>query len=343
MHKLLTRQLNRLELNVDAAPNLEQWQAIIDRVNKTYLESDQERYLLERSMVISSREMRELHDKLIESARRAGMADVATSTLHNVGNILNSANVSLSLIHENTLQPFYARLFMLEDILEQHATNLTQYFAEDEKGKLIPAYLIEVLKKIKTSHQALSVEVVNLKAHLEHIKEITALQKEISGISSVSEKVFIPEMLDITLKMSGISFKNDQIKVDRNYDKPIFIISNKSKLMQIIVNVLQNAKDALELSTNPKKHISITVEEHENKTVSISIEDNGIGITDLNLKKLFTFGFTTKKTGHGFGMHSSAISAHELGGKIEAESNGLNHGARFILTLPTAPIRKKDD
>ena len=60
-HPLLLRQLQRLGLSPESAPSAQAWGALLERVSAHYAESDQERYLLERSLTISSREMRELH------------------------------------------------------------------------------------------------------------------------------------------------------------------------------------------------------------------------------------------------------------------------------------------
>ena len=68
--------------------------------------------------------------------------------------------------------------------------------------------------------------------------------------------------------------------------------------------------------------------------VKISVMDNGVGIPCENLTRIFRFGFTTRKNGHGFGLHSGALAAHELGGALRAHSDGLGQGATFTLELP---------
>ena len=68
----------------------------------------------------------------------------------------------------------------------------------------------------------------------------------------------------------------------------------------------------------------------------VTVADNGVGITAATLEKLFSYGFTTKSDGHGFGLHASALAAQEMGGSLKAYSDGENRGAAFVLSLPSA-------
>lgn len=72
----------------------------------------------------------------------------------------------------------------------------------------------------------------------------------------------------------------------------------------------------------------------QDETARITVSDNGVGIAVENLTRIFAHGFTTKKNGHGFGLHSSALAAKELGGSLRASSEGPDRGATFILELP---------
>ena len=68
--------------------------------------------------------------------------------------------------------------------------------------------------------------------------------------------------------------------------------------------------------------------------MKISYIDNGIGIPADNLTRIFGHGFTTRKEGHGFGLHSGALAAKELGGALTVESDGPGKGATFTLEFP---------
>lgn len=471
LHKLLLRQLARVELDENTLPkDSKQWQDLLARINKSYIEGDQERYMLERSMEISSRELHELNDKLmnaqhiarmgywytnvttgktiwskellnmlgisvgtklpnlndalktliheedrpelekliaralsegksyetevriksqnglyrwylvvgqphtleknihelsgiamdithrkevekevdslhqqlISSARRAGMADVATAVLHNIGNVLTSVNVSLGLINENIHQQTFDKLNDVEKLLSDHKDNLSVYLTQDTKGKLIPNYISILIKNLSETQHVIINEIKNLNDHIQHIKEITAMQGPISGMYGIIEKVNVTEVIESSLKMSGWDEDNNKINIIKKLANFI-ITTDKAKLQQVVINLILNASDALIDVDDNEKTICLTVNESSVKDmVEIKVQDNGIGIEPDNLTKIFSFGFTTKKSGHGFGLHSSALIAKELGGMLKAYSDGKGKGATFILTLPlAAPSRRK--
>jgi signal transduction histidine kinase len=69
--------------------------------------------------------------------------------------------------------------------------------------------------------------------------------------------------------------------------------------------------------------------------VRIVVADNGVGIPKENLTRIFNHGFTTRKEGNGFGLHSGVLAAKEMGGRLVAAGEGTGHGATFTLKLPT--------
>lgn len=283
---------------------------------------------------LHEQEMEKSHQQLVSLSRQAGMAEVATSILHNIGNILNSANVSITILKENRVQPYIEKLLQTANLLKTHKDGLDVYLTQDEKGKLIPNYLIKLAELLGQIYQENSIETENINIHIAHIKEIVAMQKTISGTSGVIEKVFIPDVVDLALQMSNVTANTQNIKINKTMEKMPFIFTDKSKLLQILINLIRNAKDAvLKNSLYEHEIIDIIVKDTSNK-IQITIKDNGKGISPEQMKGLFTFGFTTKKNGHGFGLHGSALSAKELGGSIKAESRGEGYGAVFTLALP---------
>ncbi|HHF7389564.1 TPA: sensor histidine kinase, partial [Legionella anisa] len=160
-------------------------------------------------------------------------------------------------------------------------------------------------------------------------------QKSISGLSSVNEKIYLPELIDTALNISLSSSKKTGIKITKEFKPAPLVCVDKSKLLQILINLIQNAKESvLEHTISSIKEIKLIVQKTAKNSVQVIIEDNGIGINKDNLHRIFAFGFTTKKNGHGFGLHSSALSAREMGGSLLAKSEGKGHGAQFTLTLP---------
>jgi signal transduction histidine kinase len=108
---------------------------------------------------------------------------------------------------------------------------------------------------------------------------------------------------------------------------------DKHKILQIMVNLIQNAKQACGASKGAHKRLTVRVSAREG-WVRIMVIDNGVGIAPPNLTRIFNHGFTTGENGHGFGLHNGALSAREMGGSLSAQSGGTGQGATFTLSLP---------
>lgn len=295
------------------------------------------------SRKIDEEELKRLNGELVISARRAGMADIAISVLHNVGNILNSANVSSIIISENINDKAISKLSALKELFVNHLDNIGDYLSTDEKGKLIPQYFILLAEKINHVHELIKSEIVNLNDHLQHIKDITAMQKDISGISTnMNENLFVNDLIDSALMMCDPMIKPHVIKVVKNYRDNIFISSDRSKILQILVNMIKNAIESLlSVLDDREKQLILSCGKLDSDTVSISVQDNGVGIAPEVMSKIYNFGFTTKPQGHGFGMHSSCLTAKELHGELSATSDGVDKGALFVLTLPITDAKSE--
>lgn len=279
-----------------------------------------------------------LNQQLLISARRAGMSDVATAILHNVGNILNSANVSVGVLNELMEEPIINKILASVQLLKEHASQLTTFLVEDPIGKKIPAYLIALEEPLLKQSNTLQLEVTSLKNYIDHIKEIVAMQQSLSGISGVKEKVQLSDVVKNAIKMSanGATLYSRNVDIVEEYDNEFLIVIDKAKLLQILVNLIQNAKDATSENQGENlNEIRISVKKTEEPNiVKISVKDTGVGILHENLVKIFSLGFTTKLHGHGYGLHSSSVLAKELGGKIIVKSDGIGKGAEFALFLP---------
>ena len=115
------------------------------------------------------------------------------------------------------------------------------------------------------------------------------------------------------------------------------VLADKHKVLQILVNLLRNAKHALEEGGGGDKRLKLRVGINGERRVKISVSDNGVGIAPEHLSRIFEHGFTTRKEGHGFGLHSGALAAREMGGSLGAHSAGPGQGATFTLEFPAQP------
>ncbi len=278
-------------------------------------------------------EVEAMHRQMVDASRRAGMADVATSVLHNVGNVLNSVSVSASLIYSQLQRPILAKLQRLVDLLEQQRGDLPG-FLQTERGRAVLPFLRDASKHLDEERKMVTGEAARLQRHIEHIKQIVTSQQSFARFGGVEEEVQVEELLQDALNLNATTFENSRIKVVQAINARPTLIVDRHKVLTILVNLLRNAKHALLAHERTDKRLIFRAAPVGTDHVRIDIEDNGIGIAPEHLEEIFRLGFTTKKDGHGFGLHSCAVTAQELGGTLRAQSPGIGLGATFTLCLP---------
>jgi PAS domain S-box-containing protein len=285
----------------------------------------------------SAEELERVHKQLLTASRQAGMAEVATNVLHNVGNILNSVNISTSLVVERVKQSKAPGVGRVAALLLEKGEQVGQYLASDARGKRIPEYLATLGDQLMTDQQMALQELASLRDNLEHIKETVAMQQSYAKLCGVTETVAVVDLVEDSLRLNAGAFVRHGVTLRREFNEVPPITVDKHKVLQILVNLVRNAKYACDESGKAEKLITLRIDSAPNG-VRISVIDNGVGIRAENMGHLFTHGFTTRQSGHGFGLHSGALAAQQLGGSLRAESEGPGCGAVFILELPCAPV-----
>lgn len=281
----------------------------------------------------TEQELEYTHKKLLDASREAGMAEIATNVIHNVGNVLNSINVSISQTAEISRGLKIENLKKIADMLLANIDD-PKFLSEDEKGKRIPEYLSMVAEELATDRGTIENELESTQCHLQHVKMIVSMQQEYATASQVIEQVDLAGVLEDAIKMSSGSLERHRITLVREFEPGIQIMLDKHRVMQILVNLIRNGKHAVQDTDQHERLLKVAVVRPDSQTVAIEIADNGVGISPDNMLKLFNHGFSTKSNGHGFGLHSGANAAKELGGSLTAHSEGLGKGATFKLTLP---------
>jgi PAS domain S-box-containing protein len=275
-----------------------------------------------------------LNKRLLESSRLAGMAEVATGVLHNVGNVLNSVNVSSTLICNQVRNSRTSRLRDVILLLNKNSSNLVDFLTNDPKGKIVPSYLSNLSERLADEQQDLLRELELLVKNIEHIKEIVAMQQNYARVSGIIESLSVRNLMEDALQMHTAALARHGILVVREYQEVPVISVDKHKILQILVNLIRNAKYAMDSAARRDKRLTVSIQLTEANSVQIAVADNGIGISRENLTRIFSHGFTTKREGHGFGLHSGALAAREMGGSLYARSDGPGQGATFFLELP---------
>lgn len=274
-----------------------------------------------------------IHGQLLEASRRAGMAEVATNVLHNVGNVLNSVNVSASLVMDRVNSSRADNMIDIVALLREHAPSLGDYITRDPKGRHIPDFLGQLALDWQEQRQLVMTELKSLRTNIDHINEIITLQQTDAKFPTSVEIAKISDLIEDSLRMNEASLVRHHVQVIREIEAVPPTGVEKHKVLQILVNLVRNAKDACMESANTDRRLTVRLSSADGR-VSIAVVDNGVGIPAEIIPSIFSRGFTTRKDGHGFGLHSGAIAAAEMGGKLTAESEGAGCGATFTLDLP---------
>jgi signal transduction histidine kinase len=301
---------------------LAEHQANLENLNRT----------VEQKVVERTNELGRANASLVEASRKAGMADVATSVLHNVGNVLNSVNVSASVVADLARASKGAGLKKAIALL-QAQPDPGRFLTEDPRGRKLIDYLTGTAQALDGERERSLDELAALTRNIDHIKVIVSMQQSHAKSGGAIERLMLPEVLDDALKFNAASYDRHAVEIVRDYGDVGSVEVDRHKLFQIIVNLLSNAKYAVKDCAEGRR-LTLRIRQVDDDRVAIVVEDNGVGIPAENIDKIFNHGFTTKPDGHGFGLHSSACAAAQLGGSLGVRSDGVGSGATFTLIIP---------
>lgn len=304
--------------------------AQINRMNKALQAANDE---LERRVQVRTHELQRAQSELVAAARHAGMAEIATNVLHNVGNVLNSVNISADLVARRVRNSKALGLARAVEMMTAHQEDLGAFISHDEKGKLLPGYIAQVSEALSSERESIVNELEQMTRSVNHIKEIVSTQQSYAGPSSIVEPISINELMDDALRMQSDSLVRHQVEIVKEYDDLPEVVLDKHRTLLILVNLISNAKQAMSAQEDRPRRLTLSVQLGAS-SLTIRVRDNGEGIEQANLTRIFAHGFTTRKDGHGFGLHSCALAAIEMDGSLRVESDGPGMGACFTLEIP---------
>jgi signal transduction histidine kinase len=288
-----------------------------------------------RMRVRHDEELAAAHQRLIRLSREAGMAEIAIGVLHNVGNALNSVNVSASLLAAKVRESRVDNLVALIHMLEQRTGDLPEYLANDPKGQRVLPYLAKLGGHLQSEREGLLKELESLSHHVGRIKRIVATQQGYAKACALVENIGLSDVVEDALRILEEGLARDEIKVEREFDIQPTIAADRRQLLQILLGLLSNAAQAIERAQgNGEKAIRVSLRRLGDSRIGLAVSDTGVGLTAENLTRVFEHGFATRTDGHGFGLHACALAASQMGGSLRAESDGLGRGATFTLEIP---------
>ncbi len=267
-------------------------------------------------------------------SRLTGMSEVASNVLHNVGNTLNSVNTSVMLLNEKNSHSKINTLIELEKVLNEHQNDMNHFLTNDPRGQKIPELISLLADAWVKEKKYLAAEISSLMKNVTHIKNIIMMQQSLSYAIGVTDEIIVAELIEDAIALNKMAYEKAFIDIIRDYQKIKKVVIDKIRVFQILMNLVKNGIEAVIEGNKKDKKLFIRLDEKDDAHFIIEVSDNGSGIAPENITKIFSHRFTTKKTGHGFGLHTSALYAEELGGSLTATSDGIGQGATFTLTLP---------
>ncbi len=272
--------------------------------------------------------------KVLDSAHRAGMAEIASEVLHNVGNAVNSANCSVELLDERLGRSKVGGLGRAASLLREQVPNAADFFGKDPRGAKLVEYIANLSTNLQTECNENQTEVSRLRETIRHIRDAISAQQSYAGRSNFKQEVELSSLVDEALQMNQEFIRTSETKVTIDLPPLPELLLNKSKMIQVLVNLIRNAIQSMQATSSDSRILKISAQSVDESGIEIEISDTGNGFSEEVRSQLFTHGFTTRLDGNGFGLHYCANAIRESGGAISAQSHGLGLGATFRIRLP---------
>ncbi|QRO02892.1 HAMP domain-containing protein [Archangium violaceum] len=295
---------------------------------------------LEQRVEERTRELKTVHGQLVQTARQAGMAEIATNVLHNVGNVLNSVYTSSQLARDRLGELRLEHVSKVATLLQEHQADLQVFLTQDERGRNVMPFLNKLGQNLLKERQEILTLLEDVGRYTEHIGDIVKVQQNHARTPRLNESVHLSSLVDDALRINAAALTRHQVKEVRQLLFLPPLMTDKHKVLMILVNLISNAKYAMDATPAEQRILTVKLELPVPDRVRIVVQDNGMGISQELLTRIFQYGFTTRTDGHGFGLHSSAVAAQELGGSLTVHSDGPGRGATFTLELPYQPIEE---
>ncbi len=300
------------------------------RMNRNLETTVQERTLTLRE---KNRTLLETQEALVEAARQAGMAEISTDVVHNMGNALNSIQTAAQLIHETATESKWADMLeKITGLLRERQGDLAEFLAEDERGRKTLNALEAVSRNLQRQSLKMEQESQLLQERLHRITGLLKDHQRFAHSQAVKERANLNQLVEEILRLETPLLETRGIELDTNLQELPPVLLEKTKLRRTLLYLLENAREAI-CAKGEAGCIKLRTW-GDGANVQLEVMDNGEGIADNHLAKVFQQGFSTKKGGLGFGLHYAAVAVKESSGSIEISSEGRGRGAAVRLSFP---------
>ncbi|MDY7232942.1 trifunctional serine/threonine-protein kinase/ATP-binding protein/sensor histidine kinase [Hyalangium rubrum] len=287
-----------------------------------------------------TRELREAQSRLVETARMVGKTEVASSVLHDVGNALTSLVVDTDELRHTVATSRTGRVEQVVKLLENHRDNLADFLTQDPRGRQLFTYLSGLAGELAQEREALRQGMEDMTRNVDRVRSIIQMQQAYAKATLLVEECDLAEVLEDALRLQAGALQHAGVKVLKELSPLPRMRVDRHRLLQILLNLLANARQAMDTVEPGQRQVRLRLYVEEG-WIHYQVVDNGKGIAPEVREQLFTQGFTTRKEGHGIGLHSSALAAKLMGARLTLESAGQGLGATATLKLPIAERETK--
>lgn len=293
---------------------------------------------LERLVDKKTNELAEVQEQRARDAHQAGMSEIAVNVLHNMGNALNSVNVTADIIEQDVRNFKVDFLRKVVDLLQQNQARLPEFLETDERGQKILPALAKVAESLRRNQGDLSEKLTNLRDQVIRMNSIVHAQKNhIDNIGLFNETVDLNRLINEILEVQ-MANPDHAVNVIRAFQPLPRLKTQKSKLTQVLFYLIDNAFESLQMREDINDRLlRVVTKKIGGDMALIELTDNGVGIPEDRIERIFFDGYTDKPGASGFGLHYTANAVREMRGRIRAYSRGKDLGATFVLELPLDP------
>jgi predicted ATPase/signal transduction histidine kinase/tRNA A-37 threonylcarbamoyl transferase component Bud32 len=304
--------------------------AEVRRVETALRQSNDE---LERRVEARTHELKQAQAHLVETARVAGMAEIASNILHEAGNALTSVVVDTDLLRRLVGASRVGGVKRVAELLEQHRGDLADFLTRDARGGLLPGYLSSLSDELLQEQSALKQGLETLDGHVGRVRTIVQMQRTYARSTLLTDECDLAELVEEALRLHSVSARNFRVTMTKELAAVPKVRVDRHRVLQILTSLLSNARSALESVPEGERHLGVRLTA-EAGWARIQVVDNGEGLAPEIRERLFSQGFSTRKDGYGLGLHASALATRLLGGRLTLESEGPGRGAIATLELP---------
>jgi len=279
----------------------------------------------------AERRERVLEVQLRESFHQAGVAETANGVLQSVEQALSGVGVAAARMRRELAALRPERVAQVAALISSHRGDIATFLTEDARGRYLPDHLLAIARQQTANGSSLEAELGEINRHVRHLRDIISAQQSLIPMGDSLEPTDLRDLVEVALLVQAPDFA--QIETQRMFEDLPLVLTDRHKLLQIIVCYVSNARDAMLLGGAAPPRIVLRLY-RDGEDAVFSIEDTGPGMSKETLSQLWEFGFTTKRNGHGFGLHASVKAARDIGAVVRADSAGVGSGACFSVRLP---------